>query len=118
MKNYINLQRKSAERILTMRKIINGKMYDTETAKEIGQASNNLSSSDFRYYEEKLFRKKTGEFFLYGHGGPLTEYRKACGDMWSGGSKIIPISLDEAKIWVENNLWAELYIELFGEVDE
>ena len=101
-----------------MKKIINGKMYNTETAKEIDRASNNLPSSDFQYYEENLFKKKTGEFFLHGHGGPASKYREACGDMWSGGENIIPLTVDEAKSWVEENSSTEIYIELFGEVDE
>ena len=101
-----------------MRKIINGKMYDTETAKKIDYTSNYLSSSDFHYYEERLFKKKTGEFFLHGHGGPASKYRTPCGDMWSGGENIIPLTVDEAKSWVEQNSTTETYIELFGEVDE
>ena len=32
-----------------MKKIINGRLYDTETAKLIGSWSNGFSSSDFHY---------------------------------------------------------------------
>ena len=49
-----------------MRKIINKKMYNTNTAVEIASCSNDASTSDFDYYEETLYKKKTGEFFLYG----------------------------------------------------
>lgn len=101
-----------------MKKIINGKMYNTETAKEIDRASNNLSSSDFQYYEERLFKKKTGEFFLYGDGGAASRYGTRCGNTWSGGTVIIPLTVNEAKLWVEEYSSTEIYIELFGEVDE
>ena len=47
-----------------MKKIINSKKYDTKTAKEIGIYCASLSVSDFGYFEETLYRKKTGEFFL------------------------------------------------------
>lgn len=52
-----------------MKKIINGKMYNTETATELGDFWNGLSTSDFRNLSETLYRKKNGEFFLYGQGG-------------------------------------------------
>lgn len=52
-----------------MKKIINGKKYDTDTAKEVGYSNNGLLSTDIDYIEETLYQKKTGEFFLYGEGG-------------------------------------------------
>jgi len=55
-----------------MKKIINGKRYDTETAQLIGSASYS-NRTDFRFWSEELYRKKTGEFFLYGEGGPASK---------------------------------------------
>ena len=46
-----------------MRKIINGKMYNTRSAKEIYYWNNGSSHSDFDFCEETLFCKRTGEFF-------------------------------------------------------
>ena len=48
-----------------MKKIINGKKYDTETATSVGEYSSNYACSDYKYYDETLYKKKTGEFFLY-----------------------------------------------------
>ena len=45
-----------------MKKIINGRKYDTETAKEIGYWSNGYPCSDFNHCEETLYLKKTGEY--------------------------------------------------------
>ena len=101
-----------------MKKVVNGKMYNTETAEYIGTYSNNLSESDFRHLCEDLYKKKTGEFFLEGEGGPLTRYKEPVGDMWRSGSAIIPLDEAEAKAWVEAHLDAEAYIELFGEPEE
>ena len=63
-----------------MKKIINGKKYNTETAKEVGYRSSGGSTSDFSYWCQTLYRKRTGEFFLYGEGGPMTSYARSCGD--------------------------------------
>ena len=52
-----------------MKKIINGRKYDTETAKHIGSRSEG-QPGNFEYFTEDLYLKKTGEFFLLGDGGP------------------------------------------------
>lgn len=102
-----------------MKKIIDGKKYDTETAKRLGFYSNYGSWRDFNHFEETLYQKKTGEFFLFGEGGPLTRYAESCGDnSFSGGSRIIPLTEEKAKAWVEKNLSADEYEALFGEVEE
>ena len=62
-----------------MRAIINGKKYDTSTAEYIASASYSGSRSDFQWWEEDLYRKRTGEFFVSGEGGPMTRYARAIG---------------------------------------
>lgn len=102
-----------------MKRIINGKKYDTATAKEIGSASNGGGWRDFSHWEETLYRKKTGEFFLFGEGGPMTCYSVSCGqNSWSGGSAIRPLTEAEAKEWAERYLDVDDYEEIFGEVEE
>ena len=53
-----------------MKKIINGKVYDTEKAKQVAYYSSAGSWRDFQHYEETLYLKKTGEYFLFGEGAP------------------------------------------------
>ena len=104
-----------------MKKIINGKMYNTETAEQIGYYSNGTDYSNWHRYEEGLYRKKTGEFFLHGSGGPLSRYAEcisASGRSFSSGEDILPLSIDDAKEWVEDYLDADAYIEVFGDVEE
>lgn len=102
-----------------MKKIINGKLYDTEKAKCVGEWSNNRGYSDFSHVEEELYRKRTGEFFLYGKGGPMTQYAKSCGNnAWSGGSEIIPLTAGKAREWAEEKLSVDDYAEIFGMPDE
>lgn len=101
-----------------MKRIINGKLYYTDTAKEIGSYQYGCGG-DFNYLYEVLYKKRTGEFFLYGCGGANTCYGVQCGDRCrSAGEDIIPYSEEEAKKWAEKHLNADTYIETFGEVDE
>ena len=102
-----------------MKKIINGKLYDTATAKAVANWWNGYSMRDFNFCEETLYKKKTGEFFLHGNGGALSPYTKSCGqNCWSGAEEIIPMTIDEAKEWAEEHIDADEYIEIFGEVEE
>ena len=100
-----------------MKKIINGKRYDTETARLIGEASYS-NRTDFNYWSEELYQKRTGEFFIYGEGGPASKYSRATGqNQRSGGEKIIPLTIQEARAWAEKYLDADEYEQLF-EVEE
>ena len=102
-----------------MKKIIDGKLYNTETAKEIGTWSNAGNWRDFSHMEETLYQKRTGEFFLFGEGGPMTKYAESAGqNQWTGGSKIIPLDWESARKWAEQHLTAEKYEAVFGEVAE
>ena len=101
-----------------MKRIISGRRYDTETAKLLGQASYS-NCSDFHYWSEELYVKRTGEYFLYGVGGPMSKYSQQTGENeWTGGKEIIPLSLNEAKMWVEKYLDADEYEKIFGKVEE
>jgi len=102
-----------------MKKIINGRRYDTETARELASASSAVGRNDFGFWEETLFRKSTGEYFLYGQGGPASKYAESCGqNQWSGGSRIIPVSLEAAQKWAEEHLDGDDYEEIFGAIEE
>lgn len=102
-----------------MKKIINGKKYDTETAKEVAFYCARLSVSDSGYYEEILCKKKTGEFFLYGRGNAASRYSRKCGtNTWGGGEAIVPLTEYEAREWAEQHLEVEEYETVFGEVEE
>ena len=101
-----------------MKKIINGKVYDTETAQALGSWSN-MSDRSFERIDETLYRKRTGEFFLHGEGGPMSRYAVQIGqNNWRGGEKISPLSWDDARAWVESHLDAEDYERIFGPVSE
>ena len=96
----------------------NGKLYDTDTAKSIGSDSYS-NRRDFNSWSEELFVKRTGEYFLYGEGGPMSKYSRSLGDnQWSGGDQIIPLSYDKASEWAEKHLTTSEYEDAFGLPDE
>jgi len=100
-----------------MKKIINGKKYDTDTAKFLLSRSNDYTG--FSYCYEELYLKKTGEFFLYGKGGAMSKYSRSCGDnTWCGGEEIVPLTEAKAKKFVEEYGDADDYEKIFGEVEE
>lgn len=101
-----------------MRRIINGKTYNTDTATWVGEYRNSFFPGDFRYIEEDLYKKKTGEFFLAGRGGAMTKYAEAVSTAYANGFGIIPLTEEEAMDWVEKYLDTDTYIELFGEPEE
>jgi hypothetical protein len=92
-----------------MKKIINGRVYDTETAREVGSWYNGWSGSDYVY--ESLFRKRNGEYFLERENGEFTT------DLFSSRD-IAPLSYEEARQWAEERLDADEYIAAFGDPGE
>lgn len=102
-----------------MKKIIKKKVYDTATAQRLGEYAPNPYRSDFSYFCETLYRKKTGEFFLHGEGNAASKYARSCGqNEWCWGEKIVPLSYEAAQQWAEEHLDGDSYIEIFGELEE
>lgn len=92
-----------------MKKVINHKVYDTETARFVGDYDNGKYTNDSTYFYEGLYQKKTGEFFLHCVGGALTEYNGSC---------IKLITYTEAQKWAEKHLDGDEYIKVFGDPEE
>lgn len=101
-----------------MRKIIHNRKYDTDTATLVGHWDADMSVTDFGWYAEDLYRKRTGEYFIHGEGNAASPYRQRCYDMWGAGEQIVPIAYDEAREWAENHLNTDEYEAEFGEVSE
>jgi hypothetical protein len=102
-----------------MKKIINGKLYNTETATALASWHNHYFPHDFNRVDETLYRKRTGEFFIHGEGGAMTRYnQRVSGGGWCGGEGIVPLTMDEAVEWAEVHLDADDYIKIFGEPEE
>ncbi len=73
-------------------------MYDTDKAIKLCQRSGGSGSAEF---VEELYRKRTGEFFLHGSGGALSNYaRRNTDGTLVQGERVIPISYAQAREWV------------------
>jgi len=98
-----------------MKKVINRKVYDTETASFVAEASYSYPG-DFQYWEESLYRTTDGMYFLAGEGGPMSHYAKSIGNnTTTGGSNIRPMSTSEAIDWCEeNDIDADTIIDEFN----
>ena len=101
-----------------MKKVINGRMYNTETAEKLAEWDNSLWDG-FDDYSETLYRKHTGEFFLYGHGRPSAVYAQSDIARWmTGDQAIVLLSEQEAREWAEEHLSGDEYEEIFGVIEE
>lgn len=101
-----------------MKKVIDGKTYNTETAEFLASWWNGCSTTDFGYCSENLYRTKKGTYFIEGVGGALSKYARSCGhNSRCGGEDITPLSEFEAREWVEANA-NDKYEDIFGECEE
>jgi len=102
-----------------MKRIIDGKTYNTNTAELLAEASSNTPVSDFSSWTEGLYRSRKGTYFIAGEGGPMSGYAQSCGqNEWTGGEDLRVLSEAEARKWMETNATAAEYIEAFGEPEE
>ena len=83
-----------------MRTHINNKLYDTDTATRILYLTNSYNLTDIRYQEISIYRKKTGEYFLYRS------------NRLSGA--ITPLSYNEAEQYIREYGTEEVYQKEFG----
>lgn len=101
-----------------MKKIISGRKYDTDTARLVAEWESGYPG-DFQHFTETLYKKRTGEYFIHGVGGPASKYARSAGlNSWSGGSAIIPQDYESAREWSEAHLDPDEYEAEFGEVTE
>lgn len=85
-----------------MKRVIDGKIYNTDTADQLHYWGNGCGSGDFNFLEERLYRTKKGAFFIAGEGGANSKYGRSCGsNSTCGGSEIRIIDKDIALKWLE-----------------
>lgn len=98
-----------------MKKIIEGKVYNTEKAEMLAEYWNGLSSSDFRYCLEELYVTKKGNYFMYGSGGALSQYSDSNGRSTWGINTIVALTKREAYEWLEEKNEYEVIEKYFME---
>lgn len=99
-----------------MRKIINGKVYDTFTAEIVAGPRAEGKPGEDRFLRESLYMMpKSCRFFLYGSSGPWHLYSSYVGDnQYVAGSGVRPLTPKQALAWVQayamgrTNSWEEI----------
>lgn len=87
-----------------MKKVINGKLYNTETVERIAAWDNGLSNRDFGSCEEALYVTGKGAYFVAGEGGPLSRYARHIGSNETrGGEGLEVLTQAEALTWCEEH---------------
>ena len=97
-----------------MKRIVEGKVYDTETAEEIATYEPFSDRTKFQWWSETLYRTKKGRYFKYGIGGPMSKYAETFPGGATGGEVIVPLTDKEAFEWLAS-YFPEKAIELFPE---
>jgi len=101
-----------------MKKVINGKLYNTETAEKLGDYWNGLGSSNFNNCSEILFKTKKGNYFLHGKGGAATKYAECSGKYASEGVDIIEYTRRDAMEWLSEHDFPNIVEEEFPDLIE
>lgn len=86
-----------------MKKVIERKVYNTETATMVAEYWNGLGNNDFRSLSEDLYVTKNGQWFLHGSGGAMTKYSESNGNSTWGSSDIVLLSASDAYNWIESH---------------
>jgi hypothetical protein len=85
-----------------MKRVIDGKIYNTATAEEICDLPCHAYPGDFQYHETTLYRTEKGAYFVAGKGGPMTRWAQPEGNSgYSGGSGLEVVSQEEARGYAE-----------------
>ena len=80
-----------------MKKVIDGKVYNTETAELVHEWTNGRSTRDFKHRSKDLYKTKKGNWFIY-------HMAVSCGDnSYSGSKDIEPISEKNALRFLESH---------------
>jgi len=91
-----------------MRKVISGRVYDTDVAQKIVEYWNGLPVWNFRHCVEILYKTAKGNYFLYAEGGSLTKYAKGSVDPWSCYLLLIELPRNEAFEWLSEKGFSKI----------
>ena len=96
-----------------MKKIIKGRVYDTEKATFVARADHeNIIDAAGNTCKQALYRKKTGEFFVHLEGTSTTLHNIFQHD-YRQGRGIYPLTYEQAAKWAESELTAEKWEVIF-----
>lgn len=101
-----------------MKKYIQGRKFDTSTAKQVWTKNNGFGVNALNYTEETLYLKKSGVYFLYQKSGPLGDFAIKKGQENVGRELITPLTYKEALKWASNKIPSEIFSKYFDKPTE
>lgn len=98
-----------------MKKVLNGKLYDTEKAHLIADVPHSNIKSSEGACEQRLYLKKNGEFFLWlaGARSEIASNMALDSGIHDRERHIYPLSYEQARKWAESEMPADEWLELF-----
>jgi|SRR5215472_2324909 len=102
-----------------MKRIIDGKRYDTDTAEHVAEVGNDYNRSDFRWEVSNVYTTKRAAWFIAGKGGPMSRWARKVegGGTWTDGEGLEVLTQDEARELLEQHNAIEA-LEQYFEVEE
>jgi len=98
-----------------MKRIIDGRRYDTSTATLIASYHAPYDMGDFHWYEEALYRTRAGAWFVAGEGHAASKYAEHFGQNDRGpGEGLEPLAEADARRWLEEHEETEALERHFG----
>lgn len=103
-----------------MKKIIKNKVYDTDTAQLIKQADHPNITNGEGSCKQSLYRKKTGDYFLFVDGARTDVFHNLALDnnAHDRESHIYPLTYEQARAWAESEMTADEWLENFEPVED
>lgn len=97
-----------------MKAVIDGLLYDTDTATEICDISNGYSTNDFEYRSGKLCKTPNGRYFAVGSGGPNSMFAVQVGNSRMGSTgRIVALDIHAARALAERYASINTITEFF-----
>lgn len=101
-----------------MKKVINRKLFNTETAEKIVYWDNDQHRRDFGFMAETLYRTKKGHYFIHGEGGPSTVYASHAYGGRMFGESLDAVTDSQALAWCERRAIYPDIIAAHFEIEE
>lgn len=103
-----------------MKKIIGNKVFDTDTAQLIKRADHDNITSGEGKCKQSLYRKRTGDYFLYVSGARTDTFHNLHLDAQTHDRErhIYPLTYEQAKLWAEKEMTADEWLEVFEPVED
>lgn len=100
--------------------VIDGKVYDTETATEIGKIGSITDDiGNFKFWAATLYVTRKGRFFMEGEGGPQSPFAESLGGRaYASGSGLRALEPQEALAMASYTLSTGTIERHFGDLIE